>query len=400
MGGGAPMSFLNKKSWHTGGHRNRESVWKREREHAEEQAKVKELQRQIEEEREQLELERLAEDGRALRHEQKKKKTERLDFMYNTPLASKALDDDRDAFLLGKKKVTDAVLTTAAKAGAGNPNMLGGEESKCERVTSMPTSELKEASRNENWLRLQNDPLLAIRRQQQSAMEKIKKNPVEMQRIREEVLRSRAAETPREGEGSGRRHHHRRRHRRHRYEGGEKDGHRDGHRSRRRSHRSSREAGGRRERSRSPAPGAARDGYGLSTGEAGTSQHAKGKFSAREKIEAAEKELERKRREEKNQAWSYGGKRGKHAVGKLSEEDLRRKREEMMTQGQRTHVARAVEARSERERDEAEEKRALASKGDPNFLDKFQKNIFGGGDGNKGLSLEDAVSRRKFYSQK
>merc|ERR1739841_64661 len=123
------MSFLNKKSWHTGGHRNRESVWKREREHAEEQAKVKELQRQIEEEREQLELERLAEDGRALRHEQKKKKSERLDFMYNTPLASKALDDDRDAFLLGKKKVTDAVLTTAAKAGAGNPNMLGGEES-------------------------------------------------------------------------------------------------------------------------------------------------------------------------------------------------------------------------------------------------------------------------------
>ena len=97
---GAGLAFLNKKSWHTGGMKQIEQVWKREQEHAKEQARVAELQKQIQEERQVRDIQRLAEDNR---HQQKK--NERLDFMYNTPLANRAELEQSNAFLLGEKKV-------------------------------------------------------------------------------------------------------------------------------------------------------------------------------------------------------------------------------------------------------------------------------------------------------
>lgn len=409
--GGAPLAFLNKKSWHTGGMKNRESVWKREQEHAEEEAKVKELQRQIEEEREREELENLA-----ARHGGKKKKAERLDFMYNTPLASKALDEERDAYLLGEKKVTDTVLSGQ---GSGNPNMLGGEESQCERVTSLPSAQAQDLSRNENWLRLQNDPLFAIKRQQQLALEKIRKNPVKMQQLREEVKQVRGEQgRGTEGEERSGSRHHRRRHRSHRHRSekgvrdGDRDRDRDGHRvhkshRRSRSHRETRDAGEghddhsrrKRDRSRSPVRG---EGYGLATTEAGTSQHSKGKFDAKQSIRVAEREQREKEaeRERNNKAWSYGGKKTKHRVGRLSEDELRRKREAMMSTGQQAHQVRSNQTRMEGQRDEAEKNEALRAQGEASFIRNFQRDVYGANTSGKGLSLEESVSRRKFYSQR
>jgi hypothetical protein len=51
MGGGAPMAFLNKKTWHPGRFQNQEEVWKREQAAAAEQRKLEELRKQYEDER-------------------------------------------------------------------------------------------------------------------------------------------------------------------------------------------------------------------------------------------------------------------------------------------------------------------------------------------------------------
>ena len=59
-GGGGGLGFLNKKSWHTGGFKQQEEVWKKEQEYASEQRKLVELQKQIKEERKREELEEVA----------------------------------------------------------------------------------------------------------------------------------------------------------------------------------------------------------------------------------------------------------------------------------------------------------------------------------------------------
>eukprot|EP00951_Prasinocladus_malaysianus_P021634 scaffold179236_cov40-Prasinocladus_malaysianus.AAC.1 len=61
MGGG--LGFLNKKSWHTGGMRQQEEVWKREQEYAKEQKKLAELKKQLDEERKHEELQEVARQG-------------------------------------------------------------------------------------------------------------------------------------------------------------------------------------------------------------------------------------------------------------------------------------------------------------------------------------------------
>lgn len=61
MGGG--LGFLNKKSWHTGGMRQQEEVWKREQEYAKEQRKLEDLRKQIQEERKREELDEVAMAG-------------------------------------------------------------------------------------------------------------------------------------------------------------------------------------------------------------------------------------------------------------------------------------------------------------------------------------------------
>ncbi len=457
---------MNKKSWHTGGSKQREAVWKREQEHAREEAKLKELQKQIAEEKEQDALKQLAENNR-----HQKKTQERLEFMYNTPLASveaggagaaggasaSALEEEeRKKFLLGEKK---ADLSGVKETQVSQCDRVAGASGAGGAFLPSAYSENTAQSRNEVWSRMQNDPLLAIKRQQQNALKKIRSNPVHMQSIRQEVRAARAAgeggERERGEDGSTRRH--RRKHRRshHRSEGdhgdhGDRDAgagaegdrergrERDGGRKHRHHHRSSsgrerssrRERRERRERSRSPvasaAPAAAmaargpapvastRDGgcaqgpdakYGLVSSEqgqaGGTSQHAEGKFNARDRIRAAAEAQERERREaeRKNGAWSYGGKRQKHRTGRLSEDEKQRRLAEMMSAAATHESSRAGEIERKEAEERARDEAARAPAGGDTFLDTFQKNVYGANP-NEGLSLEDAIGRRKFYSQR
>jgi hypothetical protein len=63
MGGGAPLAFLNKKTWHPGRMQNLEEVWKREQAAAAEQRKLEELRKQYEDERKNAEFTQMAENA-------------------------------------------------------------------------------------------------------------------------------------------------------------------------------------------------------------------------------------------------------------------------------------------------------------------------------------------------
>jgi hypothetical protein len=61
--------------------------------------------------------------------------------------------------------------------------------SRAERVTQLPSFYRNDTpqSQNEQWARLNNDPLLLIKRQEQQSLQRIKQNPVKMQEILKEV---------------------------------------------------------------------------------------------------------------------------------------------------------------------------------------------------------------------
>jgi cell division protein FtsL len=63
MGGGAPLAFLNKKTWHPASFRNQEEVWKRQQAAEAEARKAEELRKQIEDERKRDEMGQIAESA-------------------------------------------------------------------------------------------------------------------------------------------------------------------------------------------------------------------------------------------------------------------------------------------------------------------------------------------------
>lgn len=169
MGKGAPLSFLNKKTWHPSNLRNVEEVWKREQKAEAEQRKLEELKKQLDEERKKQEFLDIAEAAGHGRTEQ------RLDWMYQGGMAAREDAQKRqEEHLLGKAATLD-----------DKP----GHTSRCEEVAALPS--LYKAgtpqAQNETWQRLNNDPLLAIKRLEQEQLKSIRNNPVKMQEILKEV---------------------------------------------------------------------------------------------------------------------------------------------------------------------------------------------------------------------
>lgn len=61
--------------------------------------------------------------------------------------------------------------------------------SRAERAAKLPSFLAADtpASQNEQWARLNNDPLLAIKKQEQDALKRVRENPIKMQQILKEV---------------------------------------------------------------------------------------------------------------------------------------------------------------------------------------------------------------------
>lgn len=155
-----------KKSWHPLLRKNQERVWLEETKALDEKKKLDQLRKEKEEERQLQELQQLQEAQTG------KKRTEKLEWMYATPASgSSANPNDLEDYLLGKKRV-DKILTgdEHAKIGASHKNFIAVQNANTARDIA---SKIRE------------DPLFAIKQQEQAAYEALMKNPLRLREMQE-----------------------------------------------------------------------------------------------------------------------------------------------------------------------------------------------------------------------
>lgn len=157
MGGG---DLNMKKSWHPVLLKNQEQVWQAEREAAAERKKIQELQRQIKEERELLHMQRLQDAATG------KKRRDIVEWMYKDPtMESSANSTDREDFLLGRKRL-DTLFSHQPEAETGKDFLTA--DSSASVPGKVDQRDIKEKVRN--------DPLLAIKREEQTRIDMLVKN--------------------------------------------------------------------------------------------------------------------------------------------------------------------------------------------------------------------------------
>jgi hypothetical protein len=162
------LSFLSKKSWHTGLQQNQEAVWKAEKSALEERRKLDELRKERDREREVQELERLQEEAGG-----KKRRVEKVDWMYNAPASGSNIDkNELEDYLLGKKRV-DKLL----KADEGLQHSRGTQQG--------PIAEQKAiGSDRDVAAKVREDPMFAIKQQEQAAYQALLKDPARLRAMK------------------------------------------------------------------------------------------------------------------------------------------------------------------------------------------------------------------------
>ncbi|KAI6120585.1 Pre-mRNA splicing factor-domain-containing protein [Pisolithus croceorrhizus] len=163
MGGG---DLNMKKSWHPLLLKNQERVWLEEKRALEEKKKLEQLRKEKEEERQLQELQRLQEEQTG------KKRTEKLEWMYATPATgTSANTNDLEDYLLGKKRVDKLLIGDEhAKLGASHKSFIATQNANTPRDVAAKVRE---------------DPLLAIKQQEQAAYQALMSNPLRLRELQE-----------------------------------------------------------------------------------------------------------------------------------------------------------------------------------------------------------------------
>ncbi|KIO08640.1 hypothetical protein M404DRAFT_134179 [Pisolithus tinctorius Marx 270] len=163
MGGG---DLNMKKSWHPLLLKNQERVWLEEKKALEEKKKLDQLRKEKEEERQLQELQRLQEEQTG------KKRTEKLEWMYATPATGTSANaNDLEDYLLGKKRVDKLLIGDEnAKLGAAHKNFIATQNANTPRDVAAKVRE---------------DPLLAIKQQEQAAYQALMSNPLRLRELQE-----------------------------------------------------------------------------------------------------------------------------------------------------------------------------------------------------------------------
>lgn len=220
MGGGD----LNlKKSFHPTLRRNQAAVYDEEQKALAERKRTQQRIDEIKEERAKEELQRQLEAAGG------KKRVDRVDWMYQGPTDGQAgTTEEMEAYLLGKRRID---------------NLIKGNE--LEKLEKNAGQESFMALQNANSARdtaakIRDDPLLAIKRQEQAAYKAMMNDPIRRRQLLASMGKS--DESDRKDRGKHREDRHKRRHRHH---SRDRDRERDHDRSRRSRRRS-------RSRSRSP----------------------------------------------------------------------------------------------------------------------------------------------------
>ncbi|KIM70194.1 hypothetical protein SCLCIDRAFT_511627 [Scleroderma citrinum Foug A] len=163
MGGG---DLNMKKSWHPLLLKNQERVWLEEKKALEEKKKLDQLRKEKEEERQLQELQRLQEEQTG------KKRTEKLEWMYTTPATgSSANPNDLEDYLLGKKRVDKILIGDEhVKLGASHKSFIAVQNANTPRDVANKVRE---------------DPLLAMKQQEQAAYQALMSNPLRLRELQE-----------------------------------------------------------------------------------------------------------------------------------------------------------------------------------------------------------------------
>jgi hypothetical protein len=204
-----------KKSWHPHLMSNQKRVWAEEKKALDERKKTDQVLKERAEERQIQELERLQEAAGG------KKRTDRVDWMYHGPGsggpgAGGGVSEEMEGYLLGKRRLDGLVKRSESEnlkkeAGQEGFMIVGGNAN----------------SARDTMSKVANDPMLAIKKQEQAAYEAMMSDPVKRKQLMQ------AAGRDGEEEGRGKDKDRERRHRSHRHRHREeRDG--EGHRSKRR----------------------------------------------------------------------------------------------------------------------------------------------------------------------
>jgi len=156
--------------------KNQERVWKEERKAVEERKKTAQLQKELAEERQLQELQRLqAEQGGGRREE-------RVEWLYATPATGNGINtEEQEQYLLGKKTVDKlfkekdeaAAKLQARAASQSDAGKAGGGFISLQNANTARDTASK----------IREDPLLAIKQQEQIAYENLKKNPAKLRAL-------------------------------------------------------------------------------------------------------------------------------------------------------------------------------------------------------------------------
>ncbi|KAK9443390.1 pre-mRNA-splicing factor CWC25 [Metarhizium brunneum] len=193
MGGGD----LNlKKSFHPTLRRNQQAVYEEEQKALAERKRTQQRINEIKEERAKEELQRQLEDAGG------KKRVDRVDWMYQGPTDGQVgTSEETEAYLLGKRRIDNLIKGTEHKKlekSAGEESFMALQNANSTRDTAS---------------KIRDDPLLAIKRQEQAAYEAMMNDPIR----RRQLLASMGMEDEKNKERSrDKEHRHRRKHRRHR----------------------------------------------------------------------------------------------------------------------------------------------------------------------------------------
>nr|CAD7593050.1 unnamed protein product [Timema genevievae] len=169
MGGGD----LNlKKSWHPSTMRNMEKVWKAEQRHDQEKRRIAELQREIRAEKTREDIQKFAEDTGVV----EKKDDMKLDWMYKGPSGIV----DREEYLLGRRiDKTFEQLEQSEKASTSSAK--NSVEYDC-----VPSSIFSGGNEQVDIARkLQEDPLCLIKKKELETRTQILNNPVKLKQLQE-----------------------------------------------------------------------------------------------------------------------------------------------------------------------------------------------------------------------
>lgn len=155
-----------KKSWHPHLLKNQERVWQEEKKALEERKRTDQWRKEREEERQLQELRQLQEAAGG------KKVLDRVEFLYSGP--SQGMDrttEEMEAYLLGKRRID---------------SLLKGTDN--EKLSKQATEQAFMAMQNANTVRdtankIREDPLLAIKRQEQAAYEAFMKDPAKRRQL-------------------------------------------------------------------------------------------------------------------------------------------------------------------------------------------------------------------------